>query len=153
MFGLKQAGCFVLPVIFGLATLHVAPSAAQTVTDSSDVPACKTTAGDDGLLFLGEFGLIHIPVAFAQVTADASKLVLMPDVRDAQGVLQGVLAFGGPASPDLVKKAGTLWNSPVEALVEFTGTNGGLVHQCRVRIVTFDPAKHDLSQLQPEIAT
>lgn len=111
---------------FGLtfAVLGAVPGEAQTV------PPCKTTAGEDGLVFEGTYALIHAPVAFDTVTSDAPEIGIVPELESGLTVL----ALVGKASADSV-------------VVEFLADEA-VVHQCAVTVVAFDPTIHYLARLE-----
>jgi len=92
-------------------------------------PPCRTTAGDEGLLFAETHAMIFSPVAFDEVRRTAKDIQVFSDIREGQGVL----AYLGKATAD--------------SMVEFVA-GGAVVHQCVARIVDFDPKFHDLTQLQ-----
>jgi hypothetical protein len=122
---------FGLLLILGLAATEVAPVAAQTVANPVEIPACRTTAGEDGLLFQGMFAMVYAPVEFESVRAEEGKLSLFPEVRDELGML----AESKPGAA-------------TRAVIEFLAADGTVVHQCAVTGVTFDPEVQDLAQLQ-----
>jgi hypothetical protein len=74
-----------------LAATEMARVGAQTVTGPVERPACRTTAGEDGLLFQGMFAMVYAPVEFEGVRAEEGKADLAPEVRDEFGVLAVVL--------------------------------------------------------------
>jgi hypothetical protein len=129
MTGVRRNLCLGLLWILGLGATDGAPVAAET--DPPALAACKTTAGDDGLLFQDYHGMVHSPVEFETVRAEGSKLTFFPDMRDRLGSL-------AKAGPDAAP----------EAVVEFVAADGTTVHQCVVKIVAFDPEVNELQRLQ-----
>jgi Pilus formation protein N terminal region len=111
--------------LFALGLALSLPGAGQAQT----VPPCQTTAGEEGLFFTESHAMVFSPVAFDDVRSTAKGVVVFPDIRQGQGVQ----IFLGKASSD--------------GVVEFLA-DGSVVHQCLARIVAFDPAVHDLAQLQ-----
>lgn len=139
MIGILGRLRFGLMFALGLCTTVAVPVAAQTVMDPAEVPACKTTAGDDGLLFHGTFGMVYAPVAFDNVRTEADNLSLNAEIRDGLGVF----ARGGRNIKDSPQQV----DAAPAALVEFIA-DGTIVHHCAVKIVAFNPDKHDLARLQ-----
>jgi hypothetical protein len=129
MAGFRRKIGLGLLLILGLGATDGAPVAAQT--DPPAPTACKTTAGDDGLLFQGFYGMVHSPVEFETIRVEDGRLTFYPELRDGLGSL----AFGGPVTAN-------------EAFVEFLAADGKVVHQCVVKIVAFDPEVHELTRLQ-----
>jgi hypothetical protein len=112
--------------LFALGLALSLPGAVQAQT----VPPCRTTAGEEGLLFEGTFSLIESPVDFEAVTSLPDHLKLFPDLRDGLAVL--AIGEHGPAD---------------RAVVVFTA-GGDEVHRCGVEIEKFDPNIHDRALLQ-----
>ncbi len=132
----------VLWLVLGLIAGGGTPVAAQSV---EAVPAgmapCRTTAGGDGLLFRGLYGMVYSPVDFAQARTEATGLTVIDALRDGPGVV----AVGGraPAPTD-----GEAPDEAVEAVVTFLSGDGQLVHSCAVQVVPFDASLNDLAQLR-----
>lgn len=86
----------VLWLVLGLIAGGGTSVAAQSV---EAVPAgmapCRTTAGGDGLLFRGLYGMVYSPVDFAQARTEATGLTVIDALRDGPGVV----AVGGRALP------------------------------------------------------
>lgn len=132
----------VLWLVLGLIAGGGTSVAAQSV---EAVPAgmapCRTTAGGDGLLFRGLYGMVYSPVDFAQARTEATGLTVIDALRDGPGVV----AVGGsaPAPTD-----GEAPDEAVEAVVTFLSGDGQLVYSCAVQVVPFDASLNDLAQLR-----
>lgn len=133
-------------LVFGLAVVGGSPTASQTVDGETEaVLPCVTNVGHDGQLLAATLGLIYSPVAFDSAQTDHPALFLDTEGRGRPGVLAC-----GDCGPTGRQKGDDLSTATKarKALVEFTDSSDTVVHHCSVEIVDFDPAVHDLAELQ-----
>jgi Flp pilus assembly secretin CpaC len=131
--GFTNAILFAFGLLFGTGLSATAQDAGGVV------PPCRTTAGPEGRLFVDTYAMVHSPVPFATATAVDGAVTLVPEVRDASGML----LMGG--LPRFSPEYGT--GAAVDEIV-FQDEAGQTVHQCRVELIAFDPAVHKLADLQ-----
>jgi hypothetical protein len=126
-FALGVLGLFACGLVLSL------PGTAQ----AQSVPLCRTTAGDDGVVFEGTFSLIDAPVAFASAIFDVEGVQEYVTFRHGRTVLvQAIENRPGRAF------------EPYAAKLAFSAADGAIVHECAVRVVAYDPRVHDPAQLQ-----
>ncbi|MCU0905120.1 MAG: pilus assembly protein N-terminal domain-containing protein [Tabrizicola sp.] len=133
-------------LVLGLAVVGGSPAASQTADSEAEAVApCVTNVGPGGQLLSETLGLIYSPVAFDAARTEETALSLSSEGGGSPGVLvcSECGPTGRPKGDDLSIPAKTR-----NALVEFTDSNDTVVHKCAVEIVDFDPAVHDLTELQ-----